>query len=403
MSESDGERGRMALWLYVAATCLVASISGMEIVMGLAGLAWIARRREKEPAPDRRLVGLLISLAAWSLLSALFSPEPPRSLDATSSALLWIAAPMGAVLLTPGKRRLVRSLFLLQAGLLGAWALLEFFFWWDGNLLQRVHGPFSHHMTLAGVLLQMTLQGLPRPVLEPILKGRAGRWGGRLALLLGFGGMAATWSRSAVLGAGAGAAVLWWAAPATAQGNPRPVRRVMLAGLGLALLAGTVSVPWLAEMRGGGELSAGAASVQDRLVLWGAGLRMIADHPLLGIGANRVRREADRYLDPGYRRPGPPAHLHSSSLTLAAERGLPAFLLWASLYLLSFLRLRGGEPRGTPAFDARWGAAAAVAAFLVMGLFEDNFDDVEVLFVHLVILSTLWTPRRPISAAAIRS
>ena len=36
------------------------------------------------------------------------------------------------------------------------------------------------------------------------------------------------------------------------------------------------------------------------------------------------------------------------------------------------------------------GALAALAGFLIMGLFEDNFDDSEVLFVHLITLAALW-------------
>ncbi len=33
---------------------------------------------------------------------------------------------------------------------------------------------------------------------------------------------------------------------------------------------------------------------------------------------------------------------------------------------------------------------AALAGFLVMGFFEDGFDDSEVLFVHLMLLAALW-------------
>jgi hypothetical protein len=84
-----------------------------------------------------------------------------------------------------------------------------------------------------------------------------------------------------------------------------------------------------------------------------------------------------------------PAHLHGAWLTLAAERGLPALLILMTLYARSARRGRrllavAGES------DLVRGALAALAGFLIMGLFEDNFDDSEVLFVHLITLAALW-------------
>jgi O-antigen ligase len=297
---------------------------------------------------------------------------------------------MAAVILTPRRRRLVSALLLLQAGIMGAWAVIEYGWWWDGDPLSRVRGPYSHHMTLAGVLIVCTLQALPRGDLGPLLRGAAGRWAGRIAVVLGLAGAGATLTRSSALGVAAGLGVLLVTRPAAEKRTRR--FRTLAVVVAFVILAGAVSLPWLLHLDRPGDLPAGAASVKDRLILWRVGLEMIREHPLVGIGAHRVRREAERFMDPDYRRAGPPFHLHSASLTLAAERGLPALFLAGALFVLTFRRLGKYASAGDEAFGVARGAAAAVTGFLVMGLFEDNFGDAEVVFVLLLTLAALWAP-----------
>ncbi len=385
--ERDGQ-GEVAWWLLLAAVAAAASITAMQTAVALAGLAWAARLvvgpHRHRLRPDPVLTALLGGLAGWSLVSAWAAPLREVALRATASSLMWVVAPLATALLTPPRRRIVRSLLLAQAGLLGGWAVLEWGLWWDGDLLHRVRGPYSHHMTLAGVLLIGVLQGLPWPRLDPLVRGAPGIWLGRLAALLGVAGLAATLTRSALLGLVAGAAALHVLKPGAGR------RHRLLGTAALLLLAATaVAAPAVREMGQARALSAGAASVADRAALWRAGAGMIRERPLLGIGANGTQRHAHRFLPEDHRRPGAPSHLHSASLTLAAERGLPALALAALLYGASLRRFwRQAPPSGRGALR---GAAAAVVGFLVMGLFENNFDDSEVLFVHLVTLSAAWT------------
>ncbi|MFQ5767531.1 MAG: O-antigen ligase family protein [Acidobacteriota bacterium] len=389
------DRHDSAVWgLYLAASGVIYSITAMESLVALAGLVWVGTavfRPGRAARPHVPLLVLFLALAAWSLASAILSPEPGLSLNDSLSMLLWVVAPMGTALLTPARARRVRELLLLQAGFLGAWAVLEYVFWWDGQPLLRVRGPYSHHMTLAGVLVVTTLQGLPRPDLGGLFGRRVGSAAGRLAAGLGLMGMMATLTRSALLSVGAGLAVL-----CLTGSRARRHRRlkVSLAGGGLLLLSLLVTLPFMPSTGGSQPGTAAQASITDRLVLWRAGWRMISDHPFFGVGPHRVRRVAAEYLPPGYVRPGPPSHLHSAGLNLAAERGWPALLLAGLLYgAVLFPRPREGGGRDDPSGR---GARAAVVAFLVMGLFENNFDDVEVLFVHLLTLATLvaasWPP-----------
>jgi len=382
-----GQSLRTARALTLAAVVVAVSISAMELMLGLALLAWLGRlaigpRRQGMPGPE--LLILLGSLAAWSVVSALQAPDRSRALASVGAGLLWLALPLATVALQRDGRRLVRAVLLLQAGLLGIWSVAEFLLLWDGDPLRRVHGPFSHHMTLAGFLLVSVLQGLPRPTLSPLLGRRWGRVCGGVAAGLGIAGLTATLTRSALLALAGGGAVLLLSSP----GPSRQAWRVTLAVVVLVVVAAGVSLPWLLSPDEGLP-AAGRASIDDRLHLWQAGWSMIREHPWFGVGAHLTRQTVAGYLDPDYHRAGMPAHLHGAWLTLAAERGLPALLILTTLYARSAQRGRrllavAGES------DLVRGALAALAGFLIMGLFEDNFDDSEVLFVHLITLAALW-------------
>ena len=382
-----GQSLRTARALTLAAVVVAASVSAMELMLGLALLAWLGRLiigSRRQGMPDLELLLLLGVLAGWSILSALRSADSSRAMVSVAAGLLWLAAPLATAVLHGDGRRLVRAVLLLQAGLLGIWSVAEFLLVWDGDPLRRVHGPFSHHMTLAGFLLVAVLQGLPRPTLWPLLGTRWGRICGSVSALLGVAGLMATLTRSVMLALACGLAVLLLSAP----GSTRKGWRAALAVLIIVAVAAGVSLPWLMH-QGEGLSDAGTASIDDRLHLWQAGWNMIREHPWFGVGAHLTRQTVGDYLDPEYRRAGMPAHLHGAWLTLAAERGLPALLILMALYVRSGLRARKLLARSGEA-DLVRGALAALAGVLIMGLFEDNFDDSEVLFVHMITLAAIW-------------
>jgi len=67
-----------------------------------------------------------------------------------------------------------------------------------------------------------------------------------------------------------------------------------------------------------------------RLKLWQAGLRMIADRPLVGVGVGRFKMNAPRYGaddDPEL------VHIaHNTYISVGAEMGLPGLVLYLGLY-----------------------------------------------------------------------
>jgi O-antigen ligase len=135
------------------------------------------------------------------------------------------------------------------------------------------------------------------------------------------------------------------------------------------------------------SLESGFGPDVARLQYLRVGSRMIQDHPIFGVGPERVDDEFPRYsLDdplPDYY-----GHLHNNVLQIAAERGL---ICLAAFFWFVFELYRSlFQVWKTSHESHRWVALSAIAAlsgFLVAGLFEYNFGDSEVLLLLLFIVS----------------
>ena len=113
---------------------------------------------------------------------------------------------------------------------------------------------------------------------------------------------------------------------------------------------------------------------------------MIEDHPLFGVGPERIHDEFPKYYS------GPAidyyGHLHNNFLQIAAERGLLslAAFVWFLVELYRSLLRRLGDRDD----DTRWvtlGSLAALTGFLVAGMTEFNFGDSEVFVLLLFLIS----------------
>jgi O-antigen ligase len=144
-------------------------------------------------------------------------------------------------------------------------------------------------------------------------------------------------------------------------------------------------VPVVARVLSIADLS--DASSYDRICMVQAGLRMVGERPLLGVGPDRVKRIYSLYRHPTAPRLLIP-HLHNSYLQLAAERGIPALaVMMALLGGTAVVAARGFRRRGRDA-DLYLGVLGALVAFGIAALFENNWGDTEVqrLLLGLIAL-----------------
>lgn len=190
-------------------------------------------------------------------------------------------------------------------------------------------------------------------------------------------------TRSIWIGSFAGGAYLLW--------SYRPVMVVVapvVAVLGTAVAPQSVGERALSIVRPRGDMDSNA----HRIALLRTGARMIMAHPLLGVGPGKVPLEFAHYAPEDIPRPFPASwylgHLHNIYVQYAAERGIPAmlvfvgFLIWSCCRILRSARLASVE--------SRWilhGIAAAILGILVSGMFEHNMGDSEILLLVLGLLT----------------
>ena len=384
-------RERLRFGLYAAHLLTLFGIALSNVALGLALLAFPALRQPAERA-FRRARPLLVAALVYAgllLVAMVFSQDPATSFEALRELFTLAALPL-AIGSIAGERRL-RWLFdaaILAAALAAASGLAQFWIGF-GDLDRRIRGPFPHVMTFSGVLLLVDLLLIARLVYRPRpapadsarWRGLAAPWLAWTALVLINLALVGSLTRNAWIGLAFGGGWLLWVR------RRRLLLWVLPAAAAFVVLA---PVPILARALSVTNLS--DESSYDRLCMLEAGVRMVAEHPLFGIGPNMVERLYPIYRHTSAARLNVP-HLHDSYAQLAAERGLPALASYLALLAVALARARRGyrAERTADGAGARadlWlGVTAALIAFSIAGLFENNWGDTEVQRVALLLLA----------------
>ncbi|MGH9789205.1 MAG: O-antigen ligase family protein [Candidatus Acidiferrales bacterium] len=269
----------------------------------------------------------------------------------------------------------------------------------------RARGTFSHFTTYAEVLLQLAALALGLWLACPK------RWTSRagvalivLGLLLGVA-LAATFTRAswaALLVAAL--AMLWHRVGWKARIATGLLALVLLLAMNQALVA------W----RGVGFYNPDDLSMQYRRLMWSDGVRVIAEHPLLGIGMDSVLVRWQELGVRAYASMNLHSHFHSTPIQLAVERGLLGLAAWV-FFMFVYLRLlfrlihrtrepasgptawpriqapRGAEIEALPQRSA-WvrglalGILGATIGFLASGFLHYNLGDSEVAMLFWLLM-----------------
>ena len=180
------------------------SIAAANILLALTGLLWLAllatgRLRAAVPA----MFWPLGAYAAVSLVSAIFSIDPARSLVDSKQLLLFAVVPLAYTLL-PDRRSLTAvDVVISVAALSAAIGIVQFgIFKWD-DLQQRPQGALGMYMTYSGQLMLVACLAVAR-----VLFSQRDRVWPMLVLPALVVALATTASRNAWVGACSGIAIL---------------------------------------------------------------------------------------------------------------------------------------------------------------------------------------------------
>ncbi len=158
-------------------------------------------------------------------------------------------------------------------------------------------------------------------------------------------------------------------------------RRVALITLVVAIGLGGLAASVLLSTRTLSAINFGDDSSARRLGYMRAGLRLIPQHPLLGVGMDAHKQHWHEWGFPGEYI----THTHSTPIQIAMERGLPALACYVWLMLaLGWWLWRGFKREQNP---LAFGAMAALIGFSLSSIVNYNFGDSEVVMLLLFIVA----------------
>ena len=214
------------------------------------------------------------------------------------------------------------------------------------------------------------------------------RVGLAIAMALTLISVVGSYSRGALLGLVAVAALMWW----------RSHAKVISAAMLTVALAGAITVmppQWMERMNSIGEYQADD-SASERLVLWGISWKLAVQRPLLGSGfAGPYTREVVDQVAPG----GPARAVHSIWFELLGEQGFVTFAVWLAMTLLAIywsqlmLSRTRGIPRLAWAHDLARMTQVSIVAYLVSGSFL-SLSYWDFYWTVLVVVGATWSVAR---------
>jgi O-antigen ligase len=356
------------LLLFVAAVQLSVAAAGILLALLLSswiGLLWLEHERPDVP----RFFWPLAAYTGVTLVSVSFSLNPLQSLWNAKEVLLYLIVPL-VYGLAHGRRAWTLADVILNVGaVIAALGIVQYGVLGYDHLGQRPHGSMGHYMTYSGLL--MLVAGL---AMARVLFNHRGRVWPAMVMPALVVALALTFTRSAWVGACASIGLLLVL---------KDFRLLAAAPVVAALFFALAPIPVVDRMTTVFDLQ--DPTNRDRIAMISAGLHMVADHPLTGVGPDVVKDVYPQYRDPGAVEAVVP-HLHNNPLHIAAERGVAGLAIWVWFLVAAVggLVARLREPETRPLAAA---GLAALVGMLTAGMFEYNFGDSEFLMLLLVLIT----------------
>ena len=319
---------------------------------------------------------LYFPLILYGVISTVSAVLAFRRIHQGFEGMLWfkmLLFPCAVILYRtlPRLRAFMLYASVLFGGGMAVWGLIEFFSTGGHRDLEhRVTGPASHVMTFSNLILPMSLVFLVWWLYER-------KWWQMAVGLVITVTVLLTFTRSAWLGWTTAVIVLLML-------TKTQIRYYFPAALLLFLCFMPLSVFGRLMSTFDPDLE----SNFDRVRMIQAGVEIIKDYPVLGVGPANVKELYSLYRKQDAPRIRPP-HLHNNVVQLWAERGIAglfAYLLFLGLFLRECFRGRNGPNR----MYADIGIAVTVA-LSVAGLFEFNWGDTEVFYLTMNLFAMVAT------------
>ena len=354
------------------------SLFGSQVAFDVAAILWVielVRRRGSFSAPPFFLP--LLVYAGLTLVSAAFSPDAIASLIDSRQLLLFLIVPVVSHFARGARATRVLDIIIALGSAGALYGILQYAVLGYDSLSQRPIGFLGHWMTFSGVLMLVTCAAIAR-----LLYYQKDWIWPAVAVPALVAALALSLTRNAWLGTIAAVLVLF------AVRSWRLMLVVPVAALILVLVApGAV----MSRIKSIGDTSDPAN--RDRLAMLRMGVHMMQDHPLTGVGPEMIERVYVEYRDPMAVNPTNP-HLHNVPVQIAAERGIPALVVWLWFVIVAtrdlWRQLRTGPAKALSA-----AGLAAMISMLVAGQFEYNFGDSEFLMLFLGLITLPWAATRP--------
>jgi O-antigen ligase len=362
-------------WIGIGAvTGLVAtmqfSIAAAQILLGVAVVAWLVRlRTERRTLEAPAFFWPMAAYGIATLVSAGFSTNPAVSVVDSKQLFLFLIVPVVYDLARGRRADLLLSVVISVGAASALVGVVQYGVLNYDNLGRRMQGTLSHWMTYSGTLMLVICATIAR-----LLFGTRDRLWSAFVLPALVVSLALTLTRGAWVGAAAGAAVLFLV---------KDFRLTALIPVTVAIALLVAPDALTTRMQSIGDMT--DPTTRDRVAMLEAGVAMVRDYPLTGVGPDMVGP-----LYPTYRTAtavqATNPHLHNVPMQIAAERGLPALGLWLAGIATALVTLWQLRRRASVRPLAATGIGAIVAMF-VAGFFEYNFGDSEFLMLLLVLMT----------------
>ena len=369
---------QIGLWSLIGiVAAMQLSIAAAQILLTVAALAWLAShiaRAERLDAPP--FFWPLLVYAVFTLMSAGFSGDPRVSFTDCKQLVLLMLVPLTYDLARGARANSVLSIVLTIGAASAFIGIVEYSVMNFDGLGKRPTGTLSHWMTYSGTLMLVICGATAR-----ILYGTHGRLWAAFVMPALLVALSLTLTRGAWVGVACGVAVLLLS---------KDFR--LLALIPIVVVAGLLLAPPALIERAQSIFNRKDVTTVDRVAMFEAGVAIVKDYPLTGVGPDQISRVYPRYRVPDAVNPTN-AHLHNVPMQIAAERGLPALGAWIWFVVTVF----GGLWKLLKKARNKSLAAAALGAMVAMltaGLTEYNFGDSEFLMLLLVMITLPFAANR---------